>query len=65
MATARQKIIIRKTKHKDNKKRPILIKKTSSHISVSKTKEGLVTIKKYNYKGELIYSNTYKEGGTD
>lgn len=63
MATARQKIIIKKGGNKNAKK--IAISKKSSHISVSKTKEGLVTIKKYNYKGELIYSNTYKEGGTD
>lgn len=63
MATARQKIVIRKGGNKNAKK--IAISKKSSHISVSKTKEGLVTIKKYNYNGELIYSNTYKEGGTD
>lgn len=65
MATVRQKIIIRKTNHKDGKERPILIRKSSSYISVSKTKEGIITIKKYDYKGDLIYSNTYKEGDTD
>lgn len=65
MATARQKIVIKKTRHKDDKKRPVMIRKSSSHISISKTKEGAITIKKYNYKGELIYQNTYKEGETD
>ena len=65
MATARQKIIIRKTTHKDGKKRPVLIRKSSSHISISKTKDGWITIKKYDYKGDLIYTNTYKEGDTD
>ena len=63
MATARQKIIIKKGGNKNANK--IAISKKSYHISVSKTKEGIITIKKYDYKGDLIYSNTYKEGGTD
>lgn len=64
MAKASQQIKI--TKHKDGKARPILIRKNSGIITVTKEKNGYITVAKFNRYGYMISEETYKkEGDTD
>ena len=51
MANAKQKLVIIKAKHKDRKKRPIAIKKSSGTTITHFDKYGYVTITKIDYKG--------------
>ncbi len=62
MARAAQRLSIRVKRHKDkDKKRKIAIHKKSGGTVVVRDKD-IITVKRYNYKNELIESKTYKLG---
>lgn len=63
MAKASQRITIKK--HKDGKQRPILIKKNSGAITITRKVDGYIIIAKFDNRGYLTSEIKYKEGDTD